>query len=138
MQKVYFSNKIKKKIEKKRMKKKRESYPKNNKNAYTRAVSFWGVKGSHLCTEKTKKETVNCGKKQKLIMRNDIFFFVLVLFLLSTTWNGVLLNFKRKKEVKSIKICNFLVGHRVWIVCNGCRKTHTHDTHTPKVGNNNN
>lgn len=76
---------------------------------------------------------MNCGKKQKLIMRNDIFFFVLVLFLLSTTWNGVLLNFKRKKEVKSIKICNFLVGHRVWIVCNGCRKTHTRYTH-PKGG----
>lgn len=40
------------------------------------------------------------------------------------------LNGKRSK--KSINICNFLVGNRVWIVCNGCRKTHT--IH-PNVGN---
>lgn len=86
--KVYFSNKIIKK--KSRKKTESESHPEKNK--HTRAVSFWRGK-VHLCTE---LKTVNCGKKQKLIMRNDIFFFVLVLFLLSTTWNGVLQNFKRK------------------------------------------
>lgn len=43
-------------------------------------------------------------------MRNDIFFFVLVLFLLSTTWNGVLLNFKNanKKQKKKYKNMQFL------------------------------
>lgn len=64
--KVYFSNKIIKK--KSRKKTESESHPEKNK--HTRAVSFWRGK-VHLCTE---LKTVNCGKKQKLIMRNDIFF----------------------------------------------------------------
>lgn len=53
------------------MKKKVKATQKITKT-YTRAVSFWRKRGSLVYRFKAKK-TVNCGKKQKLIMRNDIF-----------------------------------------------------------------